>query len=287
MDRSLYELKSKPLLKEPILITSFQGWIDAGLAASGAMTELLAQTPTEVLATFNTDELLDYRTRRPTMRIDDGISDELEWPNIELRWGRHFSGQDVLLLIGPEPDFRWKGFIETIVDLLRRLDVKLAISLGAFPAPVPHTRNVKLAATAPSLSAVESIGVLPGTIEVPAGIESALNERLNANNITAIGLWARVPHYVSTMAFPAASIALLEGITKLSKLPIDLSELKEMSKETTKKVNSLIENNDEHNEMIHQLEISSDSLETELNISNLPSGDELADELERFLRGEI
>lgn len=286
MDRSLYELKSKPLLKEPILIASFQGWIDAGLAASGAMAELLAQTPTEVLATFNTDELLDYRTRRPSMRITDGISDELDWPHIELRWGRHFSGQDVLLLVGPEPDFHWKAFVEIITDLVKRLGVKLAISLGAFPAPVPHTRNVKLAATASNLDLVESIGVLPGIIEVPAGIESALNERLNANKITTVGLWARVPHYVATMSFPAASIALLEGITKLSQLPIDLSDLKVMSEEANKKIDSLIENSDEHNEMVHQLEMSLDSLNSEIDISNLPSGDEIADELERFLRGE-
>ena len=173
--------------------------MDAGLGAAGAIAALLAAAPTELVATFDGEALIDQRARRPVARIVNGVTERLTWPTLELRSGHDLDGMDILYLVGPEPDFKWRSFVSSVVELSAELGVRMAVGLGAFPAPAPHTRPIKLAATAPEESSAVSagIGVVQGAIEVPAGVWGALELAFGAAGIPAVGLWARVPHYVT------------------------------------------------------------------------------------------
>ena len=288
-DLPLFDLIIEPILRDPVLIISLEGWVDAGLGASAAMSSLLGSSPTDLVATFDADELLDQRARRPIARIVDGVTTELRWPEIELRAGVDGQGRDILYLTGPEPDVQWRSFTDAVYDLCLRFDVTTVVGLGAFPAPAPHTRPVKLAATVPSSSThlLENVGLVPGELEVPAGITFALEQRLEDTGIDMITLWARVPHYVAAMAFPQASAALVEGIIEITGLQLSSGDLHAAADAARRQVDDLISSNPEHVAMVRALEVSLDASEgNTLGVDEIPSGDELAAELEQFLRGD-
>ncbi len=163
-----------------------------------------------MLATFDTEYFIDQRARRPLARIVDGITTELTWPEIQLRYGRDGDGADVLFLVGPEPDFHWSDFVDVVTDAAGRFDVRLVVGLGAFPAPTPHTRPIRVIGTAPASSAhlLTSVGSVSGELEVPAGIGTALELGFAEVDMDIITLWARVPHYVASMPYPQAAAAL-------------------------------------------------------------------------------
>ncbi len=279
---------SEPELHEPVLIYALEGWIDAGLGASVAMSTLMASIHTEALATFDTDYFIDQRARRPMVRIIDGVTTELTWPEISLRWGRDRDGADLLFLVGPEPDFHWSDFVEAVTDAAMSYGVRLALGLGAFPAPTPHTRPVRVIGTAPaqSVNLLAAIGTVSGELEVPAGINSALELGFADVDIDVMTLWARVPHYVASMSYPQASAALIEALARVGGLSLDASDLRVSADEARARVDDLVMNNVEHATMVEQLEEVADEDEGNSLGDQIPSGDELAAELERFLRGE-
>jgi proteasome assembly chaperone (PAC2) family protein len=284
-----YEVHHTPALSVPVLVVALEGWVDAGLGAAAAVTALMTDPPSDPLVTFDSERFLDQRARRPIARIVDGVTTELEWPRIQVRYGHDATGADLLFLVGPEPDFHWRQFIDAVVALALSWGVRLVVGLGAFPAPAPHTRPVKLAATAPSASSqlVERIGVVQGELEVPAGIQAALELGFGSAGIDAVSLWARVPHYVSTMPFPEASAALVDGLAAVAGLALDSSGLHGAADRSRRQVDDLIAGNDEHLTMVRKLEESIDASEgNALGVEAVPSGEEIAAELERFLRGE-
>ncbi|HMD46883.1 MAG TPA: PAC2 family protein [Acidimicrobiales bacterium] len=286
---TLYEVHAERTLHQPVLVTALEGWVDAGLGSSSAVGALLTDYPTDTLVTFNSDHFLDQRARRPVARIENGITTELTWPETQLRVGSDRAGSDVLYLVGPEPDFHWRPFVDAVVGMSLAHGVRMAVGLGAFPAPAPHTRPVKLAATAPPSSAelVRRVGVVQGELEVPAGVQSALELGFDAVGIDAVTLWARVPHYVSGMLFPEASASLIDGLCAMSGLVLDSSGLHGAADGTRRQVDELINRNPEHLAMVRKLEESIDASEgNALGVDELPSGEEIAAELERFLRGE-
>jgi proteasome assembly chaperone (PAC2) family protein len=288
-DSELYTLLDDVELRDPVLVVALEGWIDAGLGASAAMATLLEVSRTELLATFDNEVLIDQRARRPIARIVDGITESLTWPEIELRVGTDRVGRDVLYLVGPEPDVYWTAFVDAVVELAERFEVRLVVALGAFPAPSPHTRPVRLTATAPIESArlLEQVNHVTGELEVPAGVSSALEMGLAQNDIDVVTLWARVPHYVAAMSFPQAAIALIEGLGQLAELSFGLGELPEAASTAQQQIDELINSNPEHTAMVKALEQTIDATEgNALGIEEIPSGDELAAELEQFLRGE-
>lgn len=273
---------------EPVLIMQMEGWIDAGMGAQTAITNLLESIPTELIATFDTEYFIDQRARRPMVRIVDGITTELTWPEIQLRYGKDGDGSDLLFLVGPEPDFHWSDFVDVVTDAAGRFDVRLAVGLGAFPAPTPHTRPTRVIGTAPQASAhiLESVGIVAGELEVPAGISSALELRFAEVDIDVVTLWARVPHYVASMNYPQAAAALIETLSRTAGLTLDASHLRTSADEARLRVDELVTNNPEHGEMVTQLEAAIDESEGTSLGEELPTGEELAAELERFLRGE-
>jgi hypothetical protein len=286
---ALFELVERPDLESPVLVLALDGWIDAGLGAANARTALLTAIDTTLIASFDADELLDHRARRPTMHLAEGVMQNLTWPTIELRAGSDRDGNDLVLLVGAEPDHRWRAFSNAVVDLAMELGVRLAVGLGAYPAPVPHTRPTRIATTAsdPSLARYAAVR---STIDVPSGVNAAIEWRAHELGIPAVGLWAQVPHYVAAMPYPAASAALIEGLTLVGELSLDAAPLHDEAAIARQRLDSLVEQNAEHVQMVRQLEVAYDNeagatTKGDLGLAGpLPSGDELAAEVERFLR---
>ena len=272
----------------PILVMCLEGWIDAGLGGAAALAAVVGGRATERVVVWDADEVIDHRARRPVLHIADGVATGITWPELELRATVDDVGRDVLVLMGPEPDMRWHAFSRSVVELATAFGVRKAVGLGAFPAPVPHTRPVRLVATAPTSASAADVGYVAGKIDVPAGVQAVLEHDLNLAGIPAIGLWARVPHYVVSMPYPGASAALVDGLAAIGGLTLPSHELHEAAARATTRINELIAASDEHRAMVKQLEtqVDQEARAHELDPTTLPSGDELAAELERFLRGD-
>lgn len=287
----LYRLHPElPAMESPVLVLAPEGWIDAGTGGGAALQALVEAISPEPVATFDIDVLLDHRSRRPVAHLVDGVYDDLRWPEIELQAGHDAEGNSVLVLVGPEPDNRWLGFAHAVGELAERFSVRLCVGMGAFPAPVPHTRPIRLAATATTSELAQSVGIVPGELDVPAGVLIPVQRRLGELGIPALSLWARVPHYIGGMPYPAASVVLLEGLASVGGISIDASALKESAEAVHQRLDGLIANSMEHRSMISQLEARFDAEQptppAASDFTNLPSGDELAAEVERFLRDQ-
>jgi proteasome assembly chaperone (PAC2) family protein len=278
---SLYSMVERPDLGSPVLIMVLKGWIDAGLAADGAADVLIEELELHTVARFDADALLDWRARRPTMRLVDGINTQITWEETELSWATDGSGNHVLLLLGNEPDHSWLAFSEQVVDLAIDLGARMVVGLGAYPTPVPHTRTPLLAASASSEELTQHL--LKNSVEVPSGIQGMIERRAALRGLPALGLWAQVPHYVSAMPYPAASLALLQGTNRLAGLDLPIADLPERADASRARIDQLIAQNPEHAAMLEQLEAQADQDTTSTQLS-VTSGDELAAELERFLR---
>jgi proteasome assembly chaperone (PAC2) family protein len=278
---SLYSMVEEPELDSPVLLMVLKGWIDAGLGADGAADVLIDQLERRTVARFDADALLDWRARRPTMRLVDGVNTQLTWEETELSWAKDTAGNDVLLLLGNEPDHLWLAFSEQVVDLALDLGTRFVVGLGAYPMPVPHTRPPLLAASASRPELTQ--GLVPNTVEVPSGVQGMIERRAARRGLAALGLWAQVPHYVAAMPYPAASLALLEAANRIAGLALPVGDLRERADASRQRIDELIGQNPEHGAMLEQLESQADQQATSDALS-ATSGDELAAELERFLR---
>jgi hypothetical protein len=274
----LYALENElPSLTDPVVVAAFDGWVDAAAAASSAMERLAADTP--VIARFDVDAIYDYRSRRPVLDVVDGRLSDLVWPELLLRhaW---LGGRDVLLLTGAEPDLRWRALAAEVRELLSRLGVVQWISLGAVPATVPHTRPVPVMATASrdGLLGPEDVRRPGGLLRVPSAALSALELEVTAAGLPAVGFFAQVPPYVGG-GYAAASLALLEHLARHLGITLDLDDLADLESRERTRYDQAAAADPETQEMIARLEAMAG--EDELR---LPSGDELAREIQRFLR---
>ena len=259
----------------PVLIAAFDGWVDAGSAATSALEQLLDDAVD--VATFDPDALFDYRARRPTLQIVDGRLAELSWPELVVRRVR-FGERDLLVLAGPEPDDRWHAFADDMLDLARRVGVVEWISLGAIPAAVPHTRDV------PILGTTSEEGRLRGDIQpgpagllrVPAAAISVLEMAMAEGGIPAVGYFAQVPHYVSG-PYPAASVALVEALGRHLGVSLPTGELAEEARQLRTRLDTATALEETTRTYVERLEAMVDE-------QRLPSGDDLIGEIERFLR---
>lgn len=279
----LYQLIRHPGLESPVLVLALEGWIDAGVATATAGATLLSQLDTEVVVSFGSDDLLDHRARRPMMRLVNGVVEEMRWPAIEMRAARDVNGAGVLLLVGAEPDHAWNAFTEAVVNLALEFDVRMVAGLGAYPAPAPHTRPPLLSCTASTPELAHAINFVRGTLEVPAGVQAAIEQRAHVHGIPSVGVWAQVPHYAAGMPYPAASQALIEGLNGLAGLTLSTGNLANDAQEAAARIEGLVAGNAEHQAMIHALEAQVDSMAPSHDI---PTGDEIAAELEKYLRDQ-
>jgi proteasome assembly chaperone (PAC2) family protein len=273
-----------------VLVLALDGWIDAGAGAAGARELLRRQLQPVTVATFDSDELLDHRARRPTVHLVDGVLTGLTWPDIELQAASDSDGNDLLVLAGAEPDHRWRAFSSAVAELALDFGVRLVVALGAYPAAVPHSRPVRL-----SVAASDSSLILPdyerATVDAPSGVHAPIERRAAELGLPTIALWAQVPHYVAAMPYPAASAALIDGLNQVAGLSIDSEGLAEQAVEVSHHIDELVSANPEHVQMVERLEEAVDAATSEpggprLADGPLPSGDELAAELERYLRNQ-
>ncbi|HKA04552.1 MAG TPA: PAC2 family protein [Acidimicrobiales bacterium] len=284
---TIYE---QPELDEPVLVTMLVGWIDAGAAAATAMSVLENELAARPVATFDSDTFIDYRARRPTMQLRDGVNTDLVWPDTRLMAGRDSAGHDVLLLTGHEPDSNWRLFVERATGMAVEFGTRMMVGLGAYPFATPHSRPSRLSITANSPQVAGSLPYLRNSLDVPAGIEAALERRFAEIGLPALGLWAQVPHYVSNVPYPGASVALLDGLSEVAGVQTEGVALHNDAAAHRTRLDELVKQSDEHVAMVRQLETAYDAASTEPSptglLGPLPTGDELAAELERFLRDQ-
>jgi hypothetical protein len=288
-DASVRWLESMPELVEPTMVAVLTGWIDAGGAARAAAEAIEDDAAASPIAEFDDDVYVDYRARRPIMEVRDGLNSVLNWERITLTLGRDQTGRDVLLLTGPEPDMAWHRFTRTVGELAGLLGVRKFAHLGAYPFATPHTRPSRISVTSPSQDVLTRVPYLRSSIDVPAGVAAALEHEMHGRGIPAIGIWAQVPHYIASMTYPAASVALLDGLREATDLVIDAATLRSDVMIQGRRLDSLVAANDEHQAMIQQLEELYDSSAQLMPGMQGPSlemasGDELAAEVEEFLR---
>jgi hypothetical protein len=282
-----------PTLHEPIMIVMLNGWIDAAGAAAAAMQELSRACESTPILSFDDDVYIDYRARRPTMELRDGLNTNLVWPTIEMRSGRTPDGRDVLFLLGPEPDMAWRRFGRAVSTLAVDFGVTKMVSLGAYPFAAPHTRPARLSVSSPSIEVLSSVSFARSSVDVPAGMAGVLEHAMQAQKIPALGIWAQVPHYVSAMEYPAASVALLDGLEEATGISIDALGLRNEVKDHRSRLDRMIAEKPEHESMVRQLEELHDlAIEQESDPSDEPvdlelrSGDELAAEIQEFFRDQ-
>jgi hypothetical protein len=278
-----------PSLDAPVLVVMLSGWIDASGAAAEAMSTAQGEWSMRPLATFDGDAFIDYRARRPTMELRDGLNTRLLWADIELRVGRDSTGHDVLTLSGPEPDAQWRRFAEVSSDLAVELGVRKMVAMGAYPFATPHTREPRLSTSSPSADVLAGVTYLKNSVDVPAGMGAVLEHSFNDRGVPSLGIWAQVPHYVSAMSYPAATLALLHGLREVAGLHVEAAEIRQESIVQRQRLDQLVASNEEHQAMVRQLEELYDRQETTGLIGpghSMPTGDELAAEFERFLRDQ-
>lgn len=284
-----FEVHEEPTLDEPVLVTMLLGWIDAGAAAATAMSALENELAARPVVTFDADTFIDYRARRPTLQLRDGVNTQMIWPETRLLAGRDAAGHDVLLLSGHEPDSNWRLFTDTASRLAVDLGARMMIGLGAYPFATPHSRPSRLSMTAATAEVAESLPYIRNSVDVPAGIEAALEQRFAEVGVPAVGLWAQVPHYVSNVPYPGASIALLDGLKDVTGVVIEAVSMRNDAVAHRSRLDELVAASNDHMAMVRQLEAAYDAEVAEAPFAGqpfgpLPTGDELAAELERYLR---
>lgn len=272
---TLLRLVGAEPLAAPVVVAALDGWVDAGSGATLA-AGLIADEGRSV-ATFDVDRIYDYRARRPTLGIVDGVPRDLTWPELQLV-SRRYAERDVLVLTGPEPDYRWRQLAAELAQLARALEVSEWVSLGAIPAAVPHTRSVSVLGTrSPNGQLVPDVEAGPvGTLTVPAAFLSVVDMAIAGTGVPTVGYFAQVPHYVSG-EYPAAAEGLLDVLGRHLEVPLPHGRLTEEASELRARLDAAAAADASTRAYVERLESMVDE-------SRLPSGTELISEIERFLR---
>ena len=229
----------EPDLHSPVLVVAVDGWIDAGLGASTAMAALKEQLQ-PLIVTFDPDVFIDYRAGRPPTHLRDGVNAAITWPSIELFSGQDPTGKDVLLLAGHEPDSQWRRFVDVTTRLAIGFGTRLMVGLGAYPIAVPHTRPSLLSVSASTAELVQRLGYLHNSLDVPAGVQAAIERAFADEGLPSIGLWAQAAHYASAMPYPMASLALVEGLSSVADLTLSTESLLEASEAQRLRIDELV-----------------------------------------------
>lgn len=274
---SLYTLIEPVTLIAPTFVAAFDGWVDAGSAATTALEHLSEDA--EIVAQFDTDVLFDYRARRPPLEIVDGRLTELTWHELAVRRVR-LGDRDILVLTGPEPDYRWRAFVASILEITRTLEVSEWISLGAIPAAVPHTRPVPILGTeaSPGLLRGDISPGPAGILRVPSALVSAVELAVSEAGIPALGYFAQVPHYVSG-PYATAALELLRTLGNHLGTAIRADSIEADSLELRKRLNAATGLDATTKSYVERLEAMYDE-------QRLPSGSDLISDIERFLRDQ-
>jgi PAC2 family len=262
-------------LERPVILAAFDGWIDAAGASTAAVGEVAFDAT--ALVEFDPDALFDFRSRRPVLDIVDGKLTDLGWPELTMRRARH-GDRDVVVFTGAEPDYRWQELGRDTVEIVRELGVREWISIGSIPAAVPHTRPVPVLANASDPGLLRDGGQQgpQGLLRVPSAALSTVELAVSSAGIPCVGFYAQIPHYVGG-PFPAASVALLEHVSRQIGVDIPPGDLLEQAATHRQRLDEAVAADEDSASYVERLENMVDE-------ERIPSGDELASEIERFLR---
>src|SRR6476659_9685952 len=272
-------------LRAPALVCAFKGWNDAGESATSALTFLAGSLGAEPFAVIDPEDFVDFQSTRPLVRLVDGVSRRIEWPEFEIHAARvPRAPRDLVLLSGPEPAMRWRGFSRVVVDLAEALGVQLVVLLGALLADVPHSRPVAVTAAASEPGLIQRLSLTPPTYEGPTGIVGVLHAAFEDAGLPSASLWAAVPHYVAVAPNPKGALALLRRLESLVGVTVDAQDLETAASDYDRQVTRAVELDPEVQAFVERLERAADEEEGPTDLSQLPSGDVLAREFQRFLR---
>ena len=277
------ELKvdQRPVLEHPVLIAAFRGWNDGAQGASLAGGYLAKAWGAEQFASIEPEEFYDFQATRPMVSLVDGLTRRIDWPENDFY---HASpeglGRGAVLLLGVEPNLRWRRFSSIVLELAKEYEVEMVVTLGALLADVPHTRPAPVTGTASDLDLVEQLGLQASRYEGPTGIVGVLHDACREASIPSVSLWAAVPHYVSLAPSPRAALALCQRLGDLLDTQIDTAELEQAVDAYTQRVTEAVSTDEETAEYVQELERRSEMVDE----TSLPSGESLAAELTRFLK---
>ena len=276
------QISSRPELERPVLIAAFRGWNDGGQGASLAAGYLAKLWEAKRFAEIDPENFFDFQATRPHVSLEEGLTRKIDWPATVFYHARPPGhDRDVVLLLGMEPNLRWRTFTDMVVGFLDELGIELVVTLGALLADVPHTRPCPVTGSATDEKLVQRLGFSASRYEGPTGIVGVLHDRCSKAGISSASLWAAVPHYVSLTPSPKAALALSDRLADLLEAEIDTSELAEASENYAEQVSEAVASDPDTAAYIEELEQRADTLAEE---ADLPSGEALAAELTRFLR---
>jgi proteasome assembly chaperone (PAC2) family protein len=269
----------RPHLDAPVLVLAFEGWNDAGDAATTAVRWLRDRWADEQLAEIDSEDFYDFTSTRPQVRLEDGVTRTIEWPCIELTWG-NACGRDVITLVGHEPQLRWKTFTRVVLDLARELGVEMVLSLGALLAEVPHTRPINVIGTATDPALIDELGLQRSGYEGPTGIVGVLQNAFAIEGVRSVSLWAPVPAYIPGAPSPKAALALVRRAGTVLNVGLVTTDLEIASAAYERQVTEVVVDDDEMTEYVERLERR---YEDDSTPALEPNADIVA-EVERFLR---
>ena len=276
----------RPSLRRPVLVAAFRGWNDAGDAASAAVEFIRGRFEPEPVARIDPDEFLDFTTVRPTIKLTDGRTREIDWPDTEISAAEvPGADADLIVLQGVEPSLRWRRYCEAIVEIARELDASTVITLGSLLADVPHTRPVSITGIASDQALVDKLGFEHTSYEGPTGITGVLHHVCAAAKLPSVSLWASVPHYVAAAPNPKVALALVRAFEGAAGLIVDASELESAAEDYDRQVSAAVASDPEVKAFVERLETAMDEVSDDpVDPDNIPSADTIASDFQRFLR---
>lgn len=283
MDALVWEAEP-PHLRSPALICAFAGWNDAAGAATTALTTAAESLDAEVIAQIDPEHFFDFQANRPTIRLTEGQTREIEWPgNVLLAATPHGSERDLVLLAGTEPNLRWRTFADGIAETAEGLGVEIVVTLGALIADVAHTLPVPITGLASDEQLVKRLDLTRSTYEGPTGVVGVVHDACGRKGIPSASLWAAVPHYVAAVPNPKAALALLRRLEGLVGVAVEASGLEEEAESYESQVSRAVSANPEIEELVQRLE-QEQSERLDILEDDVPSGEALARDFERYLR---
>jgi len=272
-------------LRAPAMVCAFQGWNDAGDAASAAVSFIGAELNAQRFAQVDCEEFYDFQSNRPRISLTEDDKREITWPTVEMFEARApRAHRDLVLVQGVEPSLKWKTFSALIVDLAEALGVQLVVTLGALLADIPHSHPVSMTGFASDPEMLKRLQLKSSSYEGMTGIVGVLHSACADAGLPSASIWASVPHYVAAAANPKASLALVRKLESIVGVSVDVSELEEASSEYERQVGLAVQSDPDIQAFVERLERASEEERESLTPDNLPSGESLAREFQRFLR---
>jgi proteasome assembly chaperone (PAC2) family protein len=274
------EFEHRPELSNPVVVCAFGGWNDGGEAATTAARYVRDRWVARRFASIDPEDFFDFQVNRPTVQLEDGLTRRLEWPASEFFHAR-VAGRDIVLFIGIEPNNRWRTFVGTLLSVVRDLDTRLLVTLGAFLADVPHTRPAPVSAASTDARWIGRLGIEPSQYEGPTGVVGVLHEEARRVGMPTVSLWGAAPHYLPSGTNPKVALSLVRKLGELLEVPIDTDDIDTAVAIWEKQVREAVEEDENLVAYVSRLE---EAFAEEPELGQIPSGDQIAREVEQFLR---